>query len=85
MSSVLVEGLNDLLSAHPDLVVECFAKLSERALTENYFYLQSEKAKPILRTGLASNNLKTVEAAKKAQENLLRAGHSEYLHLDDSK
>ncbi len=85
MSSMFIEGLSNLLTGFPDLVVECFAKLSARALGENYFYLQPEKAKPILRVGLASKNPKTVEAAKKAQENLLRAGHSEYLNLDDPK
>lgn len=85
MSSMFIEGLSNLLTGFPDLVVECFAKLSARALGENYFYLQPEKAKPILRTGLASKNPKTVEAAKKAQENLLRAGHSEYLNLDEPK
>jgi hypothetical protein len=79
--SILVQGLHGLLDDQPDLVLECFAKLTEGALSQEQFYLEPEKAKRILQVGLASKNRSTVQAAQKAQENLLRAGHSEYLHL----
>jgi hypothetical protein len=73
------------LADHPDLVVECFAKLIEGALSQPHFYLRPEHIKPILKIGLYSPNGKTAEAAKFALDNLLKAGRSEFLKLDDIK
>lgn len=84
-ASMLIERLGKLLAEHPDLVVECLAKLTEGALTLPHFYLQPEQVKPILKVGLSSGNGKTVETAKFALENLLRAGRSEFLNLDAIK
>ena len=81
-ASTLIEGLGKLLADHPDLVVDCFAKLIEGALSQSHFYLRPEHVKPILKVGLASQNEKTAEAAKFALDNLLKAGRSEFLNLD---
>jgi hypothetical protein len=81
-ASTLIEGLGKLLADHADLVVECFAKLIEGALSQPHFYLRPEHVKPILKAGLASQNEKTAEAAKFALDNLLKAGRSEFLNLD---
>ena len=75
----LIESLNKLLPEQPNLVVQCFAKLTEAALGEEYFYVQSDEAMPILKAGLESEDNATRDAAMAAQDNLLRAGHSEFL------
>jgi len=79
-----IESLNKLLPDHPRLVVQCLAKLTEAALTEEYFYVQSEQVMPILEAGLESEDNATLEAAQTAQDNLLRAGHSEFLNVAES-
>jgi hypothetical protein len=81
-ASTLIESLGKLLPNHPDLVVECFAKLIEGVLGQSHFYLRPEHVKPILKIGLASQNEKTAEAAKFALDNLLKAGRSEFLNID---
>ena len=79
-----IESLTKLLPEQQQLVVQCFASLTQAALTEEYFYIQSEKAMPILETGLRSLDGATREAAMAAQDNLLRAGHSEFLNVGQS-
>jgi hypothetical protein len=83
-ASQIVKSLCDNLELQPDLVVECFAKLTEAALIQQHFYIQADKAKPILKRGLSSENPKTAAAAKQAIDNLLRAGRSEFLDLSDA-
>ena len=83
--SRLIENFGKLISDHLDLVIECFAKLIEGALNQSHFYLRPEHIKPILKAGLASENEKTVEAARFALDYLLRAGRSEFLNLDAIK
>lgn len=65
--------------------VECFTKLTQGASKQEHFYVLPEPAKAILEVGLASENPTTVENAKKAQDNLLRIGHLEYLELETAK
>ena len=84
-ASMLIESLRKLLPEQPDLVVECFAKLTEGMLNQPHFYIRPEHIKPILKTGLASRNEKTLEAAKFALDNLLKAGRSEFLNLEAIK
>jgi hypothetical protein len=76
-----IESLNKLLPEEPRLVVQCFARLTEAALSEEYFYVQSDEATPILQAGLRSEDSATRDAAMTAQDNLLRAGHSEFLRV----
>ena len=82
MASLLVETLSEMLNDHVDLVVTCFAKLTEGAPEHGQFYVEKERALPILRAGLKSLNPEIVESAMKAQDNLLRAGLFEYLKAD---
>lgn len=83
--STLIKGLGKLLADHTDLVVECFAKVSEGVAAKSHFYLRPEDVKPILKAGLASQNPKTSQAAEFALDNLLKAGRSEFLNLDQIK
>src|SRR5207244_2641635 len=53
-TTIFIENLNKLLPEQPQLVVECFARLTEAALGEGYFYIQSDEAMPILAAGLKS-------------------------------
>jgi len=56
-------------------------KIDEAALSEEYFYVQLDEAMPILQAGLRSEDGATRDAAMTAQDNLLRAGHSEFLSV----
>jgi hypothetical protein len=85
LASLEVADLAKLVSAEPDLVVACFAKLTQGLTGKTYFYLRSEHVKPILKAGLSSANERTVEAAELARDNLLRAGRTEYRNLDAIK
>ena len=84
-ASMITEELAKLLNDEPDLVVSAFAKLTERLLGRPYFYLQPEYVKPIIKAGLASQRHSTVEAARFAQDNLLKAGRIEFRNLDEIK
>jgi hypothetical protein len=80
--SMLTEELVKLLNDEPDLAVSAFAKLTDGLLGRPYFYLQAEYVKRIVKHGLSSENEATVQAAKLAQDNLLKAGRSEFRNLD---
>lgn len=79
---LLVEGLLKLLADHSKRVVQSFAQLIRGAVMSDYFYLESDKVKPILEAGLSSSDPATREAALDTQDNLLRAGRFEYLAMN---
>lgn len=54
IASMVVEELAKLLKDETDIVVLAFEKLTERLLGRQYFYLQPEYVKPILKEGLPS-------------------------------
>ena len=85
LASLEVADLAKLVSSEPDLVVACFAKLTEALMGKGYFYLRPEHVKPILKAGLASKSERTVETATLARDNLLKAGRTEYRNLDAIK
>jgi hypothetical protein len=85
LASMEIADLAKLAAVQPDLVVACFAKLTEGLMGKTYFYLRPEHVKPILKAGLSSKHETTVEAAKLARDNLLKAGRSEYRNLDAIK
>jgi hypothetical protein len=85
LASLEVADLAKLVLSEPDLVVTCFAKLTEGLMGKEYFYLRPEHVKPILKTGLSSKNEGTVETATRARDNLLKAGRTEYRNLDAIK
>jgi hypothetical protein len=80
-TATFVDSLSKLLPEEPSLVVQCFASLTQAALTEEYFYIQSDKALPILEAGFRSLDNTTRDAAMTAQDNLLKAGLSEFLNV----
>lgn len=79
--SMQLDALNEMLGEKLNLVVECFSKITERAPGRDHFYIQSDKAKPILEAGLASTETAVRENAERARENLLKAGRFEFLDL----
>ena len=76
---IYLRELCQMLPKHTDLVVECFAKLTD-GIHEN-IYMQTEEAKTILKAGLNSTDKDVVKNAERALNNLLRAGRSEFLKL----
>ena len=78
-----VDALLKMRGEHTALVIECFAKLVDLAAQNNQMYIQTDKAKSILQTGLASNNSYIQEKAKAAREKLLQRGHFELWDRED--
>lgn len=79
--SIQLDALNEMIGEQLNLVVECFSKITERAPGRDYFYIQSDKAIPILKAGLASAESAVRDNAERARENLLKAGRFEFLDL----
>ncbi len=73
--------LRKLADKNLDLTMECFAELSDSFSQESYFYGKEEDVVAILRAAIESHREPTVSNALRTQENLLRAGHFEYLHI----
>jgi hypothetical protein len=80
--SIELEALNKLLASYTAQVVECFAKITGSIGQNGNLYIQVEKAKPILKAGLTSNDLNIKKNAERARENLLRVGRFDFLDLD---
>ncbi len=75
-----VDALRGMIEDHTALVVECFVKLTDLVVkSDGAIYIQTDKAKPILRAGLDSDDATVRENAEQARENLLRCGHFELL------
>ena len=77
-----METLCELLPNHTVKVLECFARLTDRS-GDNNIYIQTEKAKTILKVGLESSDENVRQNAEYARENLLREGRFDLLDLDD--
>ncbi len=73
--------LNEMLESHTAKVVERFTKITDTINQNGHRYIQVEKAKPILKAGLNSEEESVHENAKRAQENLLSAGYSDFLDI----
>lgn len=84
-TSTVIDELAKLLGAAPNLVVQCFAELTEALVTQSYFYLRPERVKMILKAGFASSDPDSVQAARFARDNLLKAGRGEYRDLEAIK
>lgn len=74
--------LNKLLPEQQSLVVECFAKITDLLDQRTQMHLSESKAKPILRSGLTSEDPDIRDNAERARENLLRLGRFDFLELD---
>ena len=72
--------LRGMLENNTSLVVECFVKLTDSVVKNgSTFYIQPDKAKPILRAGLNSEDENVRANAERARENLLRCGRFDFL------
>ena len=76
---IYLKELCQILPKHTDLVVECFAKLTD-GIHDN-IYIQTEEAKTILKTGLNSTETIVFENAERALNNLLRANKMEFMEF----
>ncbi len=79
-SSVLTV-LNEMLESHTEKVVECFAKMTDAIDKNGSIYIRTDKAKPILKAGLNSEDESVRENAERARETLLNAGRYNFLDL----
>ena len=77
-----VETLTELLPSHTEMVVECFAKLTDK-LAGDSFHIMTEPAKRILQAGLGSTDDAVRANAERARNNLLRKGRLDLLDLDN--
>ena len=80
-----LESLRGMLDSHTALVVECLAKLTDLAIKSgrNAYIHHVEQARPILETGLKSEDTAVKDNAKQARDNLLRRGYIEFRDLED--
>ena len=79
-----VKALRRMLDNNIPMVVECFAKLVDRAVeSDNTNYIASDEAKPILRDGLDSGDATVRKNAERARENLLTRGHFDLLDVEN--
>ena len=78
----ITETLNDLLSDHPEKVVACFAKLTDK-IGNDVHSITNEAARTILRAGMESSEEYVRSEAKRVHDNLLRRGRSALLDLDE--
>lgn len=77
---IQVKALREMLDKNLTLVVECFAKLVDRAVeNDSTSYIQTDEAKAILQAGLESDDATVQQKAKEAREKLLQRGHLDLL------
>ena len=76
-----LDMLNGMLESHTAKVVECFAKITDAINHGEGFYIDADKAKPILKAGLNSKDENVRENAERARETLLNAGRYGFLDL----
>ena len=79
--STALDMLNRMLKSHTAKVVECFAKITDAIDQSERIYINTDKAKPILKAGLDSEDESVRENAERAQEILLSAGYDDFLDL----
>ncbi len=80
-NSSLLTVLNERLESHTAKVVECFAKITDAIDPSKGFYIDADKAKPILKAGLNSEDESVRENAERARETLLSAGRYGFLDI----
>jgi hypothetical protein len=80
--SIQVGAINNLLPDHLELVVGCFAKITDAMDEETQMYIAADEAKPILKAGLNAEDPQVRETAERARENLLRLGRFDFLDME---
>ncbi len=76
-----LDMLNEMLESHTAKVVECFAKITDSIDQSGRIYIDADKAKPILKAGLNSEDESVYKNAERAQETLLSAGYHGFLDI----
>jgi hypothetical protein len=76
--TIELDALQELLTSHTAMVVECFAKLTIYLPKDKIKYIRTDKAKSILKAGLESRDENVRKKAERAREKLLREGRSEF-------
>ena len=76
-----LDMLNGMLESHTAKVVECFAKITDAINHGEGFYIDADKAKPILKAGLVNEDESVRENAERARETLLNAGRYSFLDI----
>ena len=79
--STALDMLNRMLESHTAKVVECFAKITDAIDQGERIYIDADKAKPILKAGLNSEDESVYKNAERAQETLLSAGYHGFLDI----
>ena len=79
--SIALDMLNGMLESHTAKVVECFIKMVDAINQGERIYIDADKAKPILKAGLDSEDESICENGERARETLLRAGYSDFLDI----
>jgi hypothetical protein len=71
-----------MLEDHLAMVVECFAKITDSMDQATHLYISANEAKPILVSGLNSEDETVRSNSERARENLLGFGRFDYLNLE---
>ncbi len=79
--SSALDMLNGMLESHTAKVVECFAKITDAIDQGARIYINTDKAKPILKAGLDSEDESVRKNAERARETLLNAGCYGFLDI----
>lgn len=79
--SVHMAALNKLLPDHLELVVECFAKITDAMNGNRHIFISSSDANPILLAGLQSESDIVREQSERAKDNLLSQRRFEFLEV----
>lgn len=80
--SLQVSALNKLLPSHLELVVECFAKITNAMDQDTQMYVSANEATPILKAGLTADDPRVRNSAERAREDLLRLGRFDFLGVE---
>ena len=78
-----IRVLYTFLENYKEQVLECFAKLTEiMLLGDQMVFIPEEEIRAILKVGLASQDKEIIGHSKHALDQLLKAGHLEFLDLE---
>lgn len=80
---IMIESLNKLLHVNTSKVVKCFKKVTDQFSNMKYVNVKKDDAIPILVAGFKHSDESVRKLAKQARENLLNAGLTDFINLDD--
>lgn len=77
-----VGALNKFLPNHLELVIECFAKITDVMNQGTQMYISDKEAKLILKAGLSAEDSQIRKNAERAREKLLQLGRFDFLDIE---